>query len=206
MKEYKDGLIQELCELEWEMFDKVNAKGTRAACQEDPKIFKQMRCCQFMSWNMPLLESYRRDVLRAKDAGRNLVMEKYAFMMESSCPREFGDIKDFLPLLNPDDLKLVEYIVTAQLHWKEEVDKRFPHFRAGGRPLRSSADSLWGTSFETYLRGELKTFSTETLGYYASYIQDCLATKRNLAHEVAEHIAHSYGYTSLHDADEHCRR
>ena len=38
----KDDLINEIVEVEWEMFDKVNNAGGRAACQDDEWTFYAM--------------------------------------------------------------------------------------------------------------------------------------------------------------------
>ena len=39
----KDGLINRIIELEWDMFDKVTNTGGRAACQDDEWTFYVMR-------------------------------------------------------------------------------------------------------------------------------------------------------------------
>ncbi|MGX8718498.1 MAG: DUF4125 family protein, partial [Desulfovibrio sp.] len=90
----KEALVSELCEREWVMFDKVNNAGGRASCQQDPAFFRKMRACQFENWNLPLLESYRRDLMRAAEEGRNLLTEKYAWMMSWTHPEEFARIRD----------------------------------------------------------------------------------------------------------------
>ena len=43
----KDGLINRIIELEWDMFDKVTNTGGRAACQDDEWTFYVMRFSQF---------------------------------------------------------------------------------------------------------------------------------------------------------------
>lgn len=82
-------LINEIIEIEWTMFDKVNNQGGRAACQDDKRTFYVMRFSQFSAFGDDMLRSYRRDLEEALDEGRNLIMEKYAYMMEFTDPAYF---------------------------------------------------------------------------------------------------------------------
>ena len=81
-------LIQRLIEREWTLFDKVRNIGGRASCQDDRKTFFIMRGSQFLSWNVPLLESYENDLRAAQAEGRNLLAEKYGYRPEH-LSREF---------------------------------------------------------------------------------------------------------------------
>ena len=181
MMDAKKDVIRELCELEWTMFDRVQNEGGRASCQNDPAFFKKMRACQFESWSEPLLESDKRGVEEAARQGRNPLAEKYAFMMERTHPRDFENIRESLPPVSEEARSLIAAI--------------------SKNPLISDGDTPWQTSFETYLDGELKTYSLETLRLYADYVEKCRAEGRNLAKEVAEHTARAYGYASLEDAE-----
>ncbi len=201
MTDAKSALIRQLCDLEWTMFDKVKNEGGRASCQNDSGFFKKMRACQFESWSGPLLESYRADLERASREGRNLLEEKYAFMMEQTHPDAFAEIRDRLPRVSEEALGLITEIAKIQVDWEREVDLAYPRMRSGGRPLTSDQDTPWQTSFETYLVGELKTYSPETLRLYMEHLRSCRQAGRNLAKEVAEHISAAYGYASLEDTE-----
>lgn len=201
MADAKEDMIRDLCEMEWTLFDRVRNEGGRASCQNDPAFFKKMRACQFVSWSEPLLRSYKRDLEGAVREGRNPLTEKYAFMMEKTHPQEFEKIRDSLPKVSAEALGLIAAISKIQMAWEREVDLAYPHVRAGGRPLTSDLDTPWQTSFETYLGGELRTYSVETLRLYADYAEECREAGRNLAKEVAEHTAVAYGYASLDDAE-----
>ncbi len=85
-------LIQRLIEREWTLFDKVRNIGGRASCQDDRKTFFIMRGSQFLSWNVPLLESYENDLRAAQAEGRNLLAEKYGYMMMWTSPKEFKEV------------------------------------------------------------------------------------------------------------------
>ena len=56
-------------------------------------------------------------------------------------------------------------------------------------------------SSQTYLRGELCTYSEKTMLLYASFIIGLLKTGRNLAIETMENTAKLYGYASIEDAE-----
>lgn len=77
----KDTLINAVIEMEWQMFDRVNNQGGRADCQDDAWTFYVMRYSQFSAWPLQLISSYRQDVEDAAKQGRNLLTEKYAYMM-----------------------------------------------------------------------------------------------------------------------------
>ena len=201
MTDTRTALIQQLCELEWTMFDKVENEGGRASCQQNPDFFKKMRACQFRSWSEELLTSYKTDLEIARDQGMNLPEEKYAYMMEKTHPDVYAKIRDQLPSVSDEALTLINEISRIQLAWEHEVDLAYPHMRANGRPLTSDKDTQWNTSFETYLWGELKTYSLATLRIYAAYVRKCASEGRNLAMEVAANIAADYGYASLEEAE-----
>ena len=177
--------IDAIIDLEWSLFDQVENEGGRASCQNDPRAFRAMRASQFAVWPEELLESYHGDLKEAIAAGRNPLAEKYAFMMASTSPEAFREMEDMLPRLSPAALADVESIVAANVAWEREVDVAFPAVRAGGRPLTSAEDTPWATSFETYLRGELKTYSARTLALYAAFTRACSAAGRNVAREIA---------------------
>lgn len=197
----KEVLIHEICEREWQMFDKVNNTGGRASCQNDADFFKAMRTCQFSVWNEATLVSYLNDLDQASQQGRNLLSEKYAYMMEYTHPAEFEGIRGKLPPISEEKAALIREIIPVQLEWEREVDTRFPAMRANGRPLTHEQDTPWVTSFETYLEGELKTYSQETLRCYADYIRSAKSGGLNLAWLTAERTALAYGFTSLEEAE-----
>ncbi len=195
-------LIERLVDKEWKMFDQVRNEGGRASCQNDPVTFRIMRSSQFMTWPEDLLQSYLADLEAAERAGRNLLTEKYAFMMESTAPLEFRRICHLLPVLDKDSLESIQEIVSIHVNWERRTDLAYPHVRSKGRPLTSDEDRPDVTSFETYLTGELKTWSRSTLTRYLAFTRDCLRQGRNLAEETGDNMARAYGYASMRDAEE----
>lgn len=65
-------------------------------------------------------------------------------------------------------------------------------------PLFFAAKTL-----ETYLRGELLTYSVETLRLYAAYVDKCQKEKINLCEQVLRNTVLRYGYPSLEAAENH---
>ena len=190
-------LIDSVCKYEWDMFSAVNNNGGKASCQNDEAFFKKMRVCQFAGWSDDMLASYLVDLVEAAAIERNLPMEKYAWMMESTHPAEFEQIRPSLPDLSAEQLQLIGQLVQVQVAMEEEVDKAYPYMRANGRPLRKEHDTPYVTSFETYLEGELKTYSLDTLHAYAHHIAELYEQGGNLALLVAEATAKAYGFESL---------
>ena len=64
------------------------------------------------------------------------------------------------------------------------------------RSIRTRDDSAFNTSYETYLRGEISTYSEKTFILYSRYIVSLLQNNRNLAVEIMENTAKLYGYRS----------
>ena len=70
--------------------------------------------------------------------------------------------------------------------------------------MSSAQDGPWNVSSETYLRGELGTYSDETLGLYAQMVLELLAQGKNLVEQNMTCMARGYGYRSLEDAENAC--
>ena len=109
-------LIDRIVDKEWKMFDLVRNEGGRASCQNDPATFRIMRSSQFMTWPQDLLQSYLADLEAAERAGRNLLTEKYAFMMESTAPLEFRRIRHMLPAHDKEVLEFIKEIVNIHVN------------------------------------------------------------------------------------------
>ena len=135
MDEKKKKLIDEIVRREWEMFQNVNNEGGRASCQDDWPTFHVMREAQYAPWPQDLLSRFLLDLVNAKLEGRNLVMEKYAYMMEFTEP-------DFT-LKNVTRLYLIVKVIRD-----ESVSLRFAdrdlHIRSLAAGLAGSAgDRVW---------------------------------------------------------------
>lgn len=200
-KEEMNPIIEQIVEMEWEMFQNVRNTGGRAACQDDFETFDVMRKSQFLIWDLPLLESYWQDLQEGKAQGRNLVMEKYAYMMESTAPKEYEAIATGLPKISEEKQAMVEQIVAIQVGWREEFAEKYPHLSGQARIIHTSEDTLYDNSFETYLRGELKTYSMQTLVLYGRRIVAFVQEQKNMTEEIMRYTTAFYGYKTLEDAE-----
>jgi hypothetical protein len=192
--------IDDVVKEEWRQFQLVNNEGGRAGCQDNPQEFFIMRKSQFMAWPQEIVSSYYRDLMKAKANGRNLLFEKYAFMMRETAPGEFATLQAALPELSAGRQQKIEQIVAIQVKWAEEFQEKYPAYSAQGRPIHS-AENSGGTSIETYLRGELCSYGEETLDLYYEYVKKCASNGRNLTCAVRENMARAYGYFSLKDIE-----
>ncbi|WP_312702367.1 DUF4125 family protein [Sedimentibacter sp.] len=194
-------LVEDIIDLEWKEFQKVNNEGGRAWCQDDRNSFDIYRRSQFLSWNDEMLQSYYEDLTDAINSGRNLMTEKYARMMKSTAPDQYRSIRDFLPVLSEEKKAIIEEIVTARIRWAEEFACKYPKIAGRGRPLHTFEDGPYDTSVETYLRGELSTYSENTLELHLKHVNQLLGEGINQYESIMENTVHEYGYSSLDEAE-----
>ena len=198
----KEDLIAKIVKVEWKMFAEVPNIGGKAACQEDYNTFEINRSSQAMSWSEATLNSYLSDLIEAEKNGRNLLAEKYARMMQSTSPSEYAAIKHLLPPLDTEINALIDKIVEIVLEWEEILLNKYPYILKRGRPLRSEDDTPDATSVETYLRGELATYSLGTLRLYYENVLWQKSENINGAELTLHHTVKCYGFRSLEEANE----
>lgn len=210
---YKSGMadksVEELAEAiarrEFEAFDAVKNEGGRAGCQDDWFTFSIMRKSQYLTWDKGMLLQYSYDFDREMERGHNLIEEKYGRMMESTAPEKYAEMKERFPEITPEKREIIERIVALQVAWMEEFAADYPHLAGNARSIHTYEDSGWDTSYETYLRGEISTYSDKMLELYGRYIAAHAAAGKNLAAEIMGNSARMYGYGSLEDAEEGLR-
>jgi hypothetical protein len=100
---------------------------------------------------------------------------------------------------------LIDKIVGYKCSWQCSMMKKYPGIMSGGRPLSSAEDSTIMTSFETYLRGELETYSDATLELLSKDILDKNAQGISMAEEIYTFLAKDMGYGSLDEAEQTLR-
>ncbi|MDR2503447.1 MAG: DUF4125 family protein [Deltaproteobacteria bacterium] len=193
--------INAVIDREWEFMRAVRNFGGRAACQDDFTTFSRMRKSQFMAWPAPALAGYLEDLKEAGEAGRNLLAEKYARMMAFTHPEEYLEARDFLPALSAETLALVREIAQIHLEWQREYARAYPALAARSRSVENAWDAEDNTSFETYLQGELATYSPRTLRLYAGHVKSLRARNQNMTLQIMEHTVRMYGYSSLEKAE-----
>jgi len=202
----KEHIIKEILSKEWKMFIDVQNKGGKALCQEDNKTFTIMRSSQFESLPINILESYFHDLAVAERQGRNIMTEKYARMMESTAPLEYEEIKNILVEIDSVSQKYIEEIIPIFLDWEKEFRLESPFLSSISRPVFSSEDSLSSTSFETYLKAEWSTYSSDTLRLYYNFIQKMAKNNINFSRQIQSNIITKYGYHSLQEANDSVKK
>jgi hypothetical protein len=198
----KEEIIEEIIAVEWKMFQAVPNIGGAAPCQDERQTFEIMRASQAINWSEAALESYLNDLTEAERQGRNLMTEKYARMMKSTSPMEYARMEHLLPPVSPETLMLIERIAAIVLGWEEELFKKYPRLLEQGRPIHSTADALFVTSLETYLKGELATYSLRTLKLYEDHLMQQKLDKINGSEVTLAQTIKQYGFQSLEEANE----
>lgn len=197
--------VAELILKEWNQFQQVRNEGGRASCQNHMKEFVMNRLAQFLTWDDAMRESYYEDLAEAESVGWNLLTEKYARMMRYTAPAQYAALCNRLPVISEPKERLVEKIVAIQLKWQEDYARRYPRVARGSRPTDHSADADYVTSFETYLRCELYTYSERTLRAYLSHAEELARRGGNMTIQNLEYMAKLYGFSSLQEMEEHSR-
>jgi hypothetical protein len=182
----KERVIDEIMEIELVMFLTVNPHKT-SSCQEYPESFRLHRRVQFSAWSPETLASYLGDLQEAQGAGKNLMRLKY------------GRMQGLIPSRGPDPI--IDEIVSLQITWQNEMFRNYPALMKNARPLADDGESAQMTSFETYTRGELETYSSRTLKLLHADLFAKLEHGVNMSEEVYEFLARESGYPSLAEAE-----
>ena len=95
----------------------------------------------------------------------------------------------------------IRKITDIYLAWEQTLQERYPRLRRRGRPMTAGQDGANITSVETYLLGELKTYSAKTVHLLLDYVEQAQQEGRNLAEENLTHMVRGYGYPDLAAAE-----
>lgn len=125
--------------------------------------------------------------------------------MKTTDPAAYAELKDKLPTLSETQEGIIEKIVSLQVSWMEQFAAKYPHMASNSRSIHTREDNAFNTSYETYLRGELSTYSHATLKQYGVFVVELAKTGQNLAQMIMENTALLYGYKSLEDAESRLR-
>ncbi len=199
-----DELHETIVRHEWNQFQHTNNEGGRAACQGNWPVFHQMRLAQFLTWERPLLSSYAADLDEADHVGRNLVTEKYGRMMASTAPDDFAkNIEPYIPRLTESRVSRQEQVIAQQVAWAADFRSRYPKLGEAMRVLTTAEDAPTTTSFETYLRGELGTYSDMTFDLYEAMIRERADTnpQHNITEETLLNTVQLGGFSTLDEAE-----
>ena len=191
VKVVSEPYTDEIVALEFALFDKVNNEGGRAACQDDFRTFEIMRGAQFDAWTQEMRASYLKDLEYTQAEGRNLVMEKYAYMSGY----------DYLGELEGIGLKreLIAQIMAYMEPDTVKVHESHPNVARRSRPIGANVGGA--VSVDNYLLCELMTYSINTLDLMCDYIEDLRAHGASLPAMTLENIAKRYGFEGLDDME-----
>ena len=163
-------IIEEIVREEWRQFQLINNQGGRASCQDDWAQFAIMRSSQFLTWPEPLLSSYARDLQEASLAGRNLIFNKYAYMMARTDPAGYERVKHVLPEISQERKDYLEQAVQIHVRWAEDFARMFPKYAGKGRVIHQEDECCGLTSIETYQRGELYSYGPRPQLLYCEFV------------------------------------
>lgn len=194
-------LAEEVAKLEFEAFDKVQNEGGRAGCQNDWFTFSIMRKSQYLTWDRTMLLQYLYDFRREYERGHNLITEKYGRMMESTAPEKYNELKKHFPELTEEKKNIIQQICGLQVQWMEEFAVKYPGLADNARSIHTFEDNSGNTSYETYLRGELGTYSDKMLELYGRYIVKYAREGKNPVYDIMGNSVKMYGYQNLDEAE-----
>ena len=201
----REELIGEIFEEEWKMFTSVNNTGGRADCQDDLPVFRIMRHAQMSVLPEEVLLSYAEDISQAKAAGRNMMSEKYGYMMKYTFPGEYEAIKEMLPAVSQEKEAAASRIAAIFTEWTRETAAHYPFLAAQGRPVGTQDDMYSIVSSESYFRCELLTLGEKTLALYLEFAEREKTSGHNIQCRIMEDTMLSYGFSSLDEAENSVR-
>ena len=163
-------LLDNIVEYEFEMFERVRTSEP-SLFKEQPGDFRAMRGMTHSVLSTKTLQSYLKDLQKAKAEGRNLLTEKYARMDNRIPPLKTSPI--------------IDDIVEIESRWMEELSRKYPNtFKLG-------------PGFKIYLSSELETYSDETLKLYFGDVSKAEKEGRNLTEERYAKMTKQMGYGSI---------
>lgn len=178
--------------------------STRAAGQTVRTTGRHFLSCASASTlhgTLPCSRSTSTILRKLWRTGANPITEKYARMMQSTAPEEYAKIEGQLPELEADSVRICNAVCEIQVGWMEDFAREYPVLASNARAIHTYEDTEWSTSYETYLRGELLTYSRTMLRMYSEHIVAIARENRNLAKMTMENTVRLYGYTSLDEAE-----
>jgi hypothetical protein len=153
--------------------------------QEHPEKFKLSRRAHFIPWSQETLASYLHDLETALCNGVNLISLR---LDNAHQPQNRNTI--------------VDVIVAHQCLWQREVIRRYPAMMNGKRIMATAGESPFINSYESYLKGELETYSDKTIELLHRDILDKHAQGINMAEETYTYLIQELGFESLAEAEE----
>ena len=124
--------------------------------------------------------------------------------MASTAPEDFTkNIEPYIPRPSEERVARQEQVIAQQVAWAKDFRERYPKLGEAMRVLTTTEDTPSATSFETYLRGELGTYSERTFQLYEVMISERAAAspQRNITEETLLHTVQLGGFDTLDEAE-----
>ncbi len=195
-----DETIERIIQKEYVMLGKVNNRGGRAACQDHFAVFRTMRASQFLVWPDFILRSYLDDLKQAEAVGRNLVFEKYAWMMMYALPEEFKRCATCCRCFHRSAVSGCRKRWPFRWPGRRNSLRAIHHRRPGPAAAHRGGYPGIHVCGDLYA-GELATYSERTEKRYHTFVLSCREQGRNLTTEVRENQARLQGWHSLEDVE-----
>ncbi len=195
----KETVINNVVNMEWEFFiDTINI-GTKAPCQQRKDIFFPSRQAYWNIYSEEILQCHFHDLIEHRKNKRNIIAQKYAYMMKSTDPTYFNSIRHLLPSIDEKTIKVIDSIMLIYMNWEHEVHNTNVQSSNNNRPLDAKKDTKTSTSVETYMRGEFCTYSFDLLTKILIYFLEQVKNHNNLA---LQNITELNWYEKLHSAQQ----
>lgn len=191
-------IIEDIIALEWDLSNQMDYTVKKEPCLYDKSVFTTNRMNWLSAWNQELQESYYLDLCTAQFEGRNPINEKYRYMFEQM---NFEEGKELLPEYSMEKLFLIDWISENLVEWQENLAQKYPRLVGNKKMIRRNLENRKQKTFETYMRGELATFSEETLRVYAAYIEQLQKRGLNLNQMIFQNVVAVYGCQTLEEAE-----
>ncbi len=115
---------------------------------------------------------------------------------------KYARMENLIPPLSENPI--IDAIVQMALEAQRGMLSRYPNILSRGRPIED--DGSGATSFTTYLRGELETYSDRTLELLHRDIRQIAERGENWAVQTYTSLFRELGYTSLDEVEEKLRQ
>ena len=115
---------------------------------------------------------------------------------------KYARMEGIIPPLNENPR--IDEIVAIQVEWQIQMTEKYPNLMARARPVKD--DAYGATSFATYLKGELETYSDSTLELLYRDNLNWKSEKKNMTEAIYYETVKRLGYKTLEDADRAAER
>ena len=166
------------------MHKSLNSADGVVECQTNSPYYLIMRISQHINMSIDFLNSYLSDLTYAKDNNISLPFIKYTFMEENTDKELFNKAKHLLPIISEKRKALQENIISLQMEMLDKFIEKYSEDINYMRTFKSSTDSKYNTSYETYLRAELSSYSEKSVMLYGLNLVDKSKNNINLVEEI----------------------